>query len=134
MRMAILAAGLVGAAVLGSGAAEAKSVYGVWKSQPDRDGAYIHVKVSNCGSGAVCGTIVKLVNGDPKHKNAKPRKIFWGMKPDGDNRWSGGRIWAPDDDQTYSSNLELKGANTLRVSGCVLGGVICRGQNWKRIR
>ena len=108
-------------------------MYGVWKSQPDEDGTYVHVKVSRCGAGTLCGTIVKLVNGAPKHRNAKPRRIFWGMKPDGANRWAGGRIWAPDEDKTYASKLELQG-NVLKVSGCVLGGVICRGQDWRRVR
>ena len=130
---AFIAAAVLAVGTLGAAPALAKSVYGVWQSQPNAKGAYVHVRVTRCGAGSLCGTIVKLVNGAPKHKNAKPRRIFWGMKPDGANRWSGGRIWAPDEDTTYDSKLELKG-NVLKVSGCVLGGAICRGQNWRRVR
>jgi len=54
------------------------------------------------------------------------------MVPDGANEWGDGTIWAPDDDKTYDSSMELSG-NTLEVSGCVLGGIICRGQDWTRL-
>jgi uncharacterized protein (DUF2147 family) len=47
-------------------------------------------------------------------------------------RWSGGTVWAPDEDRTYRARLTLQ-ANGLRVEGCVLGGIICRGQTWTRI-
>ena len=44
--------------------------------------------------------------------------------------WSDGTIWAPDDDKTYRSNMELQG-DVLQVEGCVL--IICRGQDWTRV-
>jgi uncharacterized protein (DUF2147 family) len=52
------------------------------------------------------------------------------MKPSG-NRWNG-RIYNVKDGKTYTANISLKGADTLRVEGCAFGGMICGGQNWAR--
>jgi len=77
-------------------------------------------------------------NEDPAKLDTKRRDEIVGktiiadMVPDGANEWGDGTIWAPDDDKTYDSSMELSG-NTLEVSGCVLGGIICRGQDWTRL-
>ena len=123
------------AAVVGLSAvpAHAADVFGVWKSQPGETGAYIHVDIKPCAAdgGKVCGTIVEQIN-STSGRNVLGRQIIADMAPDGPNNWDGGTIWAPDEDETYSSEMELKG-NVLRVSGCVLGGLICRGQDWTRV-
>ena len=56
--------------------------------------------------------------------------MIFDMVADGENKWDDGEIWAPDSDETYSSNMELKG-DVLRVEGCVL--FICRGQDWTQV-
>lgn len=56
------------------------------------------------------------------------------MEPDGTQSWDNGTIWAPDDDETYSSKMELTGTNFLTISGCVMAGLICRGQDWIRVK
>jgi uncharacterized protein (DUF2147 family) len=52
------------------------------------------------------------------------------VAPAGENRYRGS-ITDPSEDRTYSGRAELTG-DTLRLSGCVLGGLICRGENWVR--
>ncbi len=52
------------------------------------------------------------------------------LKADGDGKYSG-QITDPKNDKTYSGSAALSG-NALKMSGCVLGGLICRSQNWKR--
>lgn len=52
------------------------------------------------------------------------------MKADGGGKYSG-EITDPKNDKTYSGSATLAG-NNLKMSGCVLGGLICRSQNWKR--
>ena len=59
--------------------------------------------------------------------------MLWDMSADGDGYYSGGKIWAPDADKTYSSKMSLSGS-TLVVKGCVAGGLICRGQDWTRLK
>ena len=108
-------------------------VAGTWKTEPGDSGGYLHVDFAPCG-GEVCGTIKSAFDASgaliPDYEHAGKR-IVWAMKPDGANKWSKGKIWAPDRDKTYSSKMELSG-NALKVSGCVL--VICRSQNWTRIK
>ena len=53
------------------------------------------------------------------------------MDIDGGGSYSGGTIWAPDVDKKYASKMKINGA-TLVVSGCVAGGLICRGQDWTK--
>lgn len=43
----------------------------------------------------------------------------------------GGQITDPSTDKTYTGKASLSG-NSLKMSGCVFGGLLCRSQNWKR--
>jgi uncharacterized protein (DUF2147 family) len=54
------------------------------------------------------------------------------MVPDGRNanRWDDGKIWKVDDDKVYDSEMKLRDNGALKVSGCILGGPICKGQEW----
>ncbi|MCB1421553.1 MAG: DUF2147 domain-containing protein [Nitratireductor sp.] len=42
-----------------------------------------------------------------------------------------GKVIALDEGKTYSGKAKING-NTMKLSGCVLGGMICKGENWKR--
>ncbi len=108
---------------------------GVWQTAPGKDGGYLFVTIKDCGPN-ICGTITGAVDKegkkDPKYEHmGKP--IIKDMSPDGTGYYSGGTIWAPDEDKTYVSKMYLKG-DVLTVKGCVLGGLICRGQDWKRVK
>nr|WP_280635804.1 MULTISPECIES: DUF2147 domain-containing protein [unclassified Ruegeria] len=46
--------------------------------------------------------------------------------------YSGGKVWAPDNDKTYSGKL-LNG-DVLTMSGCVPGCAICRGSDFTHIK
>ncbi|MEM7441668.1 MAG: DUF2147 domain-containing protein [Pseudomonadota bacterium] len=133
MRIVALAAGLA----LMANSAFANDVYGVWKSEPNDEGGYIHVEIGACADDAakVCGKILEAFSANP---DAPPpewlgKNIIEDMVADGSSAWEDGTIWAPDDDETYSSTMELNG-DVLTVSGCVLGGLICRGQDWTRVQ
>ena len=126
--------GLLLAALLGfSAPALADPVDGIWKTKPGDDGKYGYVQIGPCGAD-ICGVIVKAFNAQGQEIESENigKRMIWAMKPKGDGYYSGGKIWAPDRDKTYKSNMQLSG-NSLKVSGCVLGGIICRGQTWKRV-
>jgi uncharacterized protein (DUF2147 family) len=57
----------------------------------------------------------------------------WDMIPAGSGAYVDGQIWAPDRDKTYNATMQLTG-NTLSVSGCVMGGLICRASDWTRAK
>lgn len=43
-----------------------------------------------------------------------------------------GEVFVPDMGHTYYSTLSQLDANQLKISGCVLGGLICKSQVWHR--
>ncbi|MCU9840128.1 MULTISPECIES: DUF2147 domain-containing protein [Ruegeria] len=128
---------LILAAALGLGAASAAladPAAGTWKTEPGDTGGYLHVAVAPCGSN-VCGTIKTAFDKDGAEQTDyehKGKRMIWDMQPGGGGSYSGGQIWAPDSNKTYSSKMSLDG-NALTVKGCVAGGLICRGQTWKRV-
>lgn len=113
----------------------ASEVFGTWKSKPSDTGAYIHVDVGPCpvDDSLVCGRISETFNTNPERDSIVGRLIIENMQAESPTEWEGGTIWAPDEDETYASEMELKG-DVLEVSGCVLGGLICRGQDWTRVQ
>lgn len=44
-----------------------------------------------------------------------------------------GEIYNPEDGKTYSGYIEMVGPDTLRLNGCVLFNVVCRGEEWTRV-
>jgi uncharacterized protein (DUF2147 family) len=58
-------------------------------------------------------------------------QILVGLKPDGANKWSG-QIYNPEDGKTYGASVSLANANTLKVQGCIVGGVICKTNTWTK--
>ncbi|MDZ7906608.1 MAG: DUF2147 domain-containing protein [Cypionkella sp.] len=126
-KLTLMAAGFVFAA---SAALAGDAVEGVWKTKPDDNGNFGHIKVTSCGA-AICGTLIKSFDksGAPMKSDNIGKKIIWDMVPNG--TYGGGKIWSPDRDKTYNSKMTLSG-NSLSVSGCVLG--ICRdGGTWSRV-
>jgi len=127
--------GIAGLAAMLSTSAFADPADGVWKTAPGDTGGFLYVTVGACGT-EICGTITGAVDkdgkDDPKYEHlGKP--ILWNMTAAGDGSYAGGTIWAPDTDKKYSSKMTLNGT-VLTVKGCVLGGLICRGQDWTRTK
>ena len=75
---------------------------------------------------------------DTENEDAVQRKrpligvqVVFGMKPAGAAKWTG-RLYNAEDGKTYDGNLELTGANSLKVEGCIMGGLLCQAQIWTR--
>jgi uncharacterized protein (DUF2147 family) len=118
-------------------------VTGVWLTQAGD----AKVRVSKCGGG-ICGVVIWLkapidpATGKPAvdDKNPNPAlarrpmiglPLFSGMRPAGDNKWSG-QIYNADDGNNYVSHISVTGPDALRVEGCV--GPLCGGETWSRSR
>lgn len=111
----------------------ADPVEGVWKTKPDDNGHFGHVEVKPCGP-AFCGVLVHAFDGTGAEVDSPNigKRIIWDMVAYGDGVYDDGKIWSPDRDKTYNSEMQLTG-NSLAVKGCVLG--ICRdGGTWTRVK
>ncbi|SMX29017.1 hypothetical protein TRP8649_03147 [Pelagimonas phthalicica] len=122
---------LAAALTLIAGTAAADPAEGVWKTQPD-DGAYAHVKLSKCGNN-ICGTIVRTFNGSGEYdSDNKGKQLVRNMKPMGGGAYEG-KVWRPSNNKIYLGKMQLSG-NSLKLKGCVAGGLLCSSQTWKRVK
>lgn len=99
-----------------AGAALADPIEGDWKTEKGSTAG-----ISSCGG----GFCIKMKSGPHAGKGIGT------FKADGTNRYSG-KITDPETDKTYSGKATLSGTS-LRMSGCVFGGLICRSQNWNKL-
>lgn len=121
---------LAAAMILAAGTAFADPVEGIWKTQED-DGAYAHVKISQCGA-ALCGVISRTFKAGGEYKSENiGKQLVWDMQAKGDGTYNSGKIWQPSTGKVYKSKMALSG-DTLKVSGCV--GPICKKQTWSRVK
>jgi uncharacterized protein (DUF2147 family) len=130
----MLGAAVVLMALVWTGAAQAQSAVGTWRSAQTERG-HIEIVIAPCGA-ALCGTIARAFSpaGQPATKAEFAhlgRKMIWDMMPDGPGQWSGGKIWDPHNDKTYRSKMKISGG-ALKVSGWVM--VICQEQTWRAVK
>lgn len=111
-RIFTLAAGLLLSATF----AHADPIEGNWRTKSGATAA-----IASCG-GAFC---IVLKSG--KHAGKK----IGTFSTSGENAYAG-EITDPTNDKTYSGKASLSG-NNLKLGGCVLGGLICRNENWSRL-
>jgi uncharacterized protein (DUF2147 family) len=108
---------LAGAATLMLAAtALADPIEGNWKTKTGETAAIV-----GCGS-AFC---ITLKSGEYAGKSIGK------MSPKGGGSYEGS-ITKPSTGKTYSGSATLSG-NSLRLKGCVFGGLICESQNWSRL-
>lgn len=96
----------------------ADPIEGMWKRPADKGGAL--ERISACG-GSFCVTVA---SGEHSGKSAGSFRATGGGKYKGTlTDISAGK--------TYNGKASLSG-NSLRMSGCVLGGLICSSETWTR--
>jgi uncharacterized protein (DUF2147 family) len=98
------------------------------------------VRIQACGPN-MCGYVSHAKNqNDTDRKNPDPAlrgrpmigvKVLLDMKPSAGG-WDG-NVYNAQDGKTYAAHIDMPDANTLRVEGCGLGGLVCGGQNWTRV-
>jgi uncharacterized protein (DUF2147 family) len=86
------------------------------------------VNVRSCGS-SLCGYVATATS---HQATTVGRQVFFNMKPR-EGQWSG-TIVNVIDGQRYAGRISLVGEATLKVEGCVMGGMFCGGQQWSRVR
>jgi uncharacterized protein (DUF2147 family) len=141
LRTATTAVALLGASL---GTSLAADPMGTWHTEEGK----ATVRIAACGP-ALCGTIIALKEAnDPDTGKPKTDKnnveaslrnrpmigvpIVLSMKPSGTaNKWSG-QVYNAEDGKTYSGSLTLQDANTIKLEGCILGGLVCKAATWTR--
>jgi uncharacterized protein (DUF2147 family) len=106
-------------------------VLGKWNTEKSEEGAWLTVDIQPCGD-KLCGTIVDAH--EVKDASIVGTEMIKGMQQKTETAFAKGKIYAPDTKKWYKSKMKLKDTDTLKVSGCVLGGVICRSQTWTRAK
>lgn len=100
------------------------------------------VEIFQARDGSYAGRVVEIIDtkqgpnplcvkctGASKGKPILGMVTLWGLKPDGDGHWSGGRVLDPENGKTYKSKLDLlDGGRKLGMSGCF--AFLCRQQVW----
>ncbi len=125
----IMAAVVVG--LMGTGVAwAADPVFGMWQTQPDK-GVYYHVEMKACGA-KICGVFrQKFDNGAKVASDVIGKNAMFDLVATGNGEYEG-KAWKPSNGKTYNGSGKLSG-NFLKIGGCVLGGLICSKQTWKRL-
>ncbi|MBA8880451.1 DUF2147 domain-containing protein [Phyllobacterium myrsinacearum] len=111
---------------------------------PDITGTYVNdtgrtkVRLVDCGSG-VCGTVIWMSNpvNDVNNPDASKRdRPVVGLqavtlKPTGSGTYAGS-LYNTENGKTYSGKAKLSD-NGIELSGCVLGGLLCKNSVWRRV-
>ena len=107
-------------------------IEGKWKNP---SGSVV-VAIEPCG-GAWCGTVTSASDGakaDARRGGTATligTRLMTGFKPAGGGRWRG-RLFIPDMNHRSNAELRIAGANQLKVTGCMVGRMICKSQMWTR--
>ncbi len=100
-----------------------------------------HIRILTCDK-ALWGIIswVETPGADTNNPDISKRNrpilglpILLGLQPGKEREWDG-NIYNADNGKTYKGNIRMKSENVLYVAGCVLGGLICGGEDWTRMQ
>lgn len=94
----------------------------------------VHIRPEPCGAN-LCGTVV-WANGKAKADAARggtPKlvglKLFRDFKLVGPDKWQGS-VFVPDINKTFSGYITRVNATTLKGTGCLVGKMGCKSQEW----
>jgi uncharacterized protein (DUF2147 family) len=85
-----------------------------------------NVSIRSCGTD-LCG----FVSWAKESSAPLGREVLIDMKQNG-HSWFGTAVNVVNGEQ-YTARMSLEGAATLKVEGCIIGGMICGGQEWSRV-
>jgi len=106
---------------------------GVWTGPKDN----VRVAIKSCGD-STCGTVVYA---SPKaeadaRKSGLTTLVGQQLLRDFEPTKNGnmrGKVYVPTLKVTLTGTAEFVDARTMKAKGCVLGGLICKAQTWRRI-
>ena len=122
----------VGAAAQPLSALVKPAITGAWVNPENT----IQVETSICGE-LLCGWVVAADAAAIRDARDAGTVTLIGTRLLLDYRQAGpalwrGRLFLPDEGKSYVSSIQQLSTNAIKVSGCILGGWICRSQVWHR--
>ena len=131
---------LTAAAALAAAApALAASPHGAWKTPTGQ------VEIYSCGA-QLCGKITgsPRISANPDLRDAKNKDehlrsrklmglVFLTGFGGGPKEWTNGKVYNPEDGNTYQGTITLVDDNTLNLRGCVIFP-LCKTQTWSRLK
>jgi uncharacterized protein (DUF2147 family) len=112
---------------------DAPSIFGMWENPHHT----VVVKTQAC-EGKLCGAVAWASpdaiqdardGGTPQLIGTE---ILRDYRSTGPHRWQG-QVFLPDHGMSFYSTIHQVGSDTMKVSGCILGGLICKSQLWHRV-
>lgn len=110
----------------------AGSATGLWRNPHGT----VVVRTSNCGAN-LCGAVVWAspeAISDAREagvENLIGTQLLRDYRPNGPGRWRG-TVFVPDMGKSFYSTIVQRGKDRMLISGCILGGLICKRQEWSR--
>ena len=107
-------------------------IEGRWKNPSGR----VTVEIVACGE-AYCGTVIaaaESAKADARRGGTADlvgTQLMTGFKPAGPGKWRG-RMFVPDINHRSKAELRLIGTDRLKVTGCMVGRMVCKSQYWTR--
>lgn len=108
-------------------------IFGTWANPKHT----LAVKTAPCGAD-LCGAIVAATPTalqdarDAGVTQLIGTELLREYRKTGSDRWSG-TVFIPDMGRSFSSHIVQLSPNTLRISGCLFGGFLCKSQDWTRL-
>ena len=98
----------------------------------------VHIQPRPCGD-KVCGVVV-WANDKAKADSARggtPNlvglQLFKDFTPDGPDKWKGS-VFVPDINKTFSGQVVRTSPTTLKGTGCLVGKMGCKSQEWTLLK
>mgnify|MGYP006397591209 FL=1 len=118
-----------------------------WQTVDDKTGEKKAIIQLNEKGGKVSGKIIKVLDkqkakavctkcsGSLKNKPVEGLQILTGLKADGNNQWSDGKLVDPESGKVYAGKITLSdNGQSLDLRGYVGTPLFGRSQTWQRIK
>jgi uncharacterized protein (DUF2147 family) len=120
-------------ALAGQTSPVAPSVDGVWANPKGT----VQVRTGSCGD-KICGWITwasPKAQEDARKKGVNEligTELLRSYRATDRGHWAG-QVYVPDMQSAYYSTITMVDAQTLNIKGCILGGLFCKSQIWRRV-
>ncbi|MEO0062683.1 MAG: hypothetical protein RLZZ08_1243 [Pseudomonadota bacterium] len=133
IKSALLVMLLVAGISAPANAKELERLDGDWRNPAGTVVVHVHA----CNGDKVCAAVIRASaqaaadareGGTP---NLIGTELLRNYTATGRGRWEG-RVFVPDEAETFFSRIHRLDQQSIRISGCILGGLLCKSQVWLR--